>query len=459
MPAETARASSLVGWRSAPWLLGGGILAAYAATLAPTVTWRNGGSDGPELTAAAYVWGVAHPPGYPLYLVALRLAQLLPVGDIAYRANLFSALSGVAAAVLTLHLVRAVVRDPAWRVRLGGYFGACVLAFSPLFWSQAVVAEVYTFGLALLALFLLATVAWLDHPSRERTLIVGVTLALMSSHHPPLLVAFVPYALAAVRRGRPFDAVGVAGVVGVLAPLLFLTLWLRASLQPPIDWGDPSTLDRWLRHVQALDYRPYLLARPTADELPRIPFAASLLVRQGGWFALGLAALGFVWLWSQRRLLALMLGLLATCFSIFAVLYNAQDSELYLLPTVLVLAVAAGVGACWLLVSLPPRAAAFLPLMLATSVAWQVSTGWPEVSAAGDTAARTVVQSILDRAPPGSIARSTDEAYTFTLWYLQHVEHQRPDVAVVDDRLLQFAWYREQLVRLYPQIRGRGIAD
>src|SRR5687768_1674643 len=66
---------------------GGGI---YLLTAAPSVSWRNGGADGAELAAAAYVWGVAHPPGYPLYLTVVRLAQLVPVGDLAYRATLVS---------------------------------------------------------------------------------------------------------------------------------------------------------------------------------------------------------------------------------------------------------------------------------------------------------------------------------------------------------------------------------
>ncbi len=440
-------------------MLGLGTFAVYLATLAPTISWRNGGTDGPELAAAAYVWGVAHPPGYPTYLVALKLVESLPMGDVAFRANLFSALAAAAAAVLLYELVLQLGVDRAWPALLGASFAAAVLAFGPLFWSQAVVAEIYTFGVALLVLVLLATTLWLEHPTHARTIAVGLALALAISHHPPYLVTIVPIAGIAVRRRRPLDALTIVAAIVVLVPALFLTLWLRASFHPPLNWGDPSSLDRWLRQVQALDYRPYFLARPLPDELPRIPFAASLLVRQGGWLALGLAGLGFTWLWSVRRPLALLFGLLLASFAGFAVLYNAQDSQVYLLPAIVVLAITSGLGAAWLLTSLPPRAALVGPLVLAASVGWQVWAGWPEVDAAGDWSARTTVEQLLTGAPANAVAHSTDEAYTFTLWYLRYVEGQRPDVAIVDDRLLQFTWYRDHLLRLYPQLRGQGIAD
>src|SRR5688572_14114962 len=80
-------------------------LAVYGLTMARTITWRNGGADGGELAAAAWVGGVAHPPGYPLYLTLVRVFQLVPVGDVAFRATLFSVLCAAVAAVLTSRTV------------------------------------------------------------------------------------------------------------------------------------------------------------------------------------------------------------------------------------------------------------------------------------------------------------------------------------------------------------------
>jgi len=69
-------------------VLGGAALALYAATLAPTVLAGDGG----EFQFVPYLLGVAHPTGYPLYTILGWLwSHLLPVGDVAYRMNLFSA--------------------------------------------------------------------------------------------------------------------------------------------------------------------------------------------------------------------------------------------------------------------------------------------------------------------------------------------------------------------------------
>ena len=84
--------------RSVPLWAGIGLwaasLALYVSTLAPTLTWgwNDTGVDGGELLAAANTLGVAHPPGYPTYILLLKgFATLVPVGDFAYRGNLLSA--------------------------------------------------------------------------------------------------------------------------------------------------------------------------------------------------------------------------------------------------------------------------------------------------------------------------------------------------------------------------------
>ncbi|HEY6332560.1 MAG TPA: DUF2723 domain-containing protein, partial [Blastocatellia bacterium] len=62
-------------------------LVVYLKTLAPTVTLVDSG----ELIVAARWLGVAHPPGFPLYVLLAHLATLLPFGNVAQRVNFASA--------------------------------------------------------------------------------------------------------------------------------------------------------------------------------------------------------------------------------------------------------------------------------------------------------------------------------------------------------------------------------
>src|SRR6186713_3013983 len=77
--------------------------AAYGLTLAPTVTLVDSG----ELIVAARNLGVAHPPGFPAYVLLGHLASRVPAGSVAERLNAFSA---VGAALAAAALVLAVGR-------------------------------------------------------------------------------------------------------------------------------------------------------------------------------------------------------------------------------------------------------------------------------------------------------------------------------------------------------------
>src|SRR5690242_10390736 len=62
----------------------------YLLTLAPTVY----NLDSAELTTAAATGGITRATGYPLYLLLGRLWSHIPIGDIGYRMNMFSAING-----------------------------------------------------------------------------------------------------------------------------------------------------------------------------------------------------------------------------------------------------------------------------------------------------------------------------------------------------------------------------
>src|SRR5947207_8850168 len=78
----------------------------YTLTLAPTVTLVDSG----ELILAAWGPGVAHPPGFPLWVMLAHLASLVPVGSVAVRINFSSAVfAALACATLTLVVAELLV--------------------------------------------------------------------------------------------------------------------------------------------------------------------------------------------------------------------------------------------------------------------------------------------------------------------------------------------------------------
>ena len=78
----------------------------YGWTLAPTVTLVDSG----ELIVVAHGLGVAHPPGFPLWVILAHLASLVPLGNVALRINFSSALfAALASATLTLGVAELMI--------------------------------------------------------------------------------------------------------------------------------------------------------------------------------------------------------------------------------------------------------------------------------------------------------------------------------------------------------------
>src|SRR5215471_6271708 len=71
-------------------------LSVYLVTLAPTVTLVDSG----ELIVAARYLGVAHAPGFPLYVLLAHLASIIPLGSVAQRVNFASGLFAAGASAL-----------------------------------------------------------------------------------------------------------------------------------------------------------------------------------------------------------------------------------------------------------------------------------------------------------------------------------------------------------------------
>ncbi len=151
----------------------------YSWTLAPTVTLTDSG----ELIVVAQGIGVAHPPGFPLWVILAHLASLVPLGNIAVRINFSSAVfAALASAMLTLVVAELMIAIPYLLTRkkrsaqrnkkaedspiaqlliCAPALGAGLLmAFSRTLWAYATIAEVYTLNALLILIILFLMLRW-----------------------------------------------------------------------------------------------------------------------------------------------------------------------------------------------------------------------------------------------------------------------------------------------------------
>jgi hypothetical protein len=221
----------------------------YLLTLAPsTAMW-----DTSEYIAAAYTFGLPHPPGNPFFVLLGRFFAILPIApNVAMRINILAALCSAAAAGFWFLITERVLVGwlaERWQRIVGGALAALIGASAFTVWSQSVVNEkVYTISLLGLALVSWLTVRWCDDPHGAKADRLLVLIAFLSglgyANHMAGFLALPAVAIAIVLRSpntmlRWKLLLAIAGAL-LLGMTPFLTQPLRAARFPAINEGEPT---------------------------------------------------------------------------------------------------------------------------------------------------------------------------------------------------------------------------
>jgi Protein of unknown function (DUF2723) len=314
----------------------------YVRTLAPGLT---ADVDTAMFQFVGRVLGVAHNPGYPLYVLLTHAFSYLPIGSLAYRINLFSALFGA----LTVGLTFLVARRLGCRRAIAAA-AALGLASGAVFWSQAVIAEVYTLNAAIVAGSLLSLLVW-SQTRRARWYFLAVALFAAGLGNHTTIVGFAPgiviFALLTdarfVLRLRAL-AVTAATLVGGLLQYVFV-LW-RSNQPGAYTESRATSFHELVRVVLGGQFQDRLFSfSPRALLSERLPLLlGSILVPELTIVGLALALAGGLWLlWRRRDQAALLLTGAVAVFA-FALNYAVNDTPVFLVPTILVLWLVAAVG-------------------------------------------------------------------------------------------------------------------
>jgi hypothetical protein len=224
------------------------VLALYVVTLAPTTAmW-----DASEYITAAYILGIPHPPGNPLFVLLGRVATLVPFGSVAVRVNLLAALSSAVAAGIWFLVAERVLAqwfELRWPRLVGAAVAALLSATAFTVWNQSVVNEkVYTVSLAFFAIVSWLTVLWCDDPDGRRAdrllVFIAYLIGLGYANHPAGFLVGPAVGVAVLAR-RPrtllrWRLVGAAIVALVLGLTPFALEPIRAAHHPAMNEGEPT---------------------------------------------------------------------------------------------------------------------------------------------------------------------------------------------------------------------------
>lgn len=444
-------------------------LALYYMTLAPSITWEHDGVDSGDLITAAYTLGIAHPPGYPLYVLLGKFFTFLPVGEVAYRVNLMSALFA-AISVTLVYLTILLLQPETGRIinsMIIAAASALLLAFSHTFWSQAIIAEVYSLNALFVALIIYLATLFRFTGKDKLLWVLFLTLGFSLGNHLSVLLFLPGILFLILRRGRPKlnSCVGMAGFL-LLGLSIYLYLPLRAAQSPPINWGNPHTWSRFWWTVSGTIYREYALSLPLVYLPGRILSWMSMLAQQFTWPGLALGLVGIWDLWESERDYLVFSLTSFTAVVIYALTYNTTDSYVYLIPSYLLftLWIARGVSFLFSETLYPwlrkkpglsfsrPHLLSLIGLPLLLLPMFLVYSNYPLLDLSDDRAAYDYAALVFADVPSEALIIADTDAHIFSLWYFRYVVATESEVVVLAKGLVQYQWYRENLSWHHPQV-------
>ena len=409
---------------------------AYSLTISPTINTF----DSAEFIAAAYVRGIVHAPGYPLYLLLAHAFTRLPFGNVALNVNALSALSAVGA-VGFVYLIAYRLTGRAWYATFTGV----LFGLTRSLWSQAVIAEVYALNALLLSAVVYMVLIWIEEP-RPRSLYILCGLFGLSLTHHPSTALFGPgiiMVLVGNRASRHHGALTLlAAALCFVAPLsLYLYLPLRYAADPPFNyvaqyfWIDLRTAGGVLWMISGRMFGPSIFGVAFGEGLLNVLKAMLGYWRDLLGFGVLLIPMGAVQLYRQKQLFLIFLTSSFAGVILFFSFYDVPDADTMFLPGLLALMplVACGLQVFWEFVEGASIRIERLVMAALVAIALLVGifTNWQYVDYSADYSVYQYAKETMDEL--------SQDAFVVTFWtsatpleYMQVVEGRRPDVEIFD---------------------------
>jgi hypothetical protein len=259
--------------------------------------------DPGELSAAAYLLQVPHPPGGPLFSMMGRIFYMLPIpGDIGFRMNVMSSLASVFT-VLFFYLITVKVIEnyrgkhsgtslESLGTYLAAAIGALTLSMSDTFWFNAGESNYFAASMLLYSSILWLMMVWnekADEPGSERYLLLIAYIAGLSAglHLMSVLTIIIVGIVVVLRKYVTDDKICLESSYVLIAHVALL------ALVAAILWsGEKATQPPTEEITSAFD-KKFLIAMIIASVSVLIIFRKKILNRSSIYLAFLVGGIAF----------------------------------------------------------------------------------------------------------------------------------------------------------------------
>jgi len=366
----------------------------YRLTLLPGVGFNG---DTTKFQFLGWILGTPHPTGYPTYILLNALfIRIFPLGTVAFRANLLSALFSLAAAYLLYRILReaGVQRAVAAAVMLTFSLGKTL-------WMQSLIAEVYTLNLLFTALTTWFFILW-SRRGAECYFYLGCTVYAFSFGNHMTTLTLLPALVYIVLATQPRAFLSARKIFFVIGCILLSALQYGYIL-----WRSSMPETALYLETYATDL-PGLVAVLTGKEFQGLMFSIPLTelvtrrVPRFGFFLLRELLIGaplpiiglFTCRGEQRLRFFALAGLLGNLF--FNLNYNIDDIYVYLIPSYFFLAIFSGFGLDFLYQKVSGRLKTFAPYLLFLLPIFLLAFNYQKADLSGETQDDLRIRSVLE---------------------------------------------------------------
>ncbi len=276
------------------------------------------------------------PTGYPVFSMLEKFFTLLPVGDIAYRLNLFSAIFGALTILFLFLSINKLVKNG-----MVSFISSMMFAFAVPFWEVANRLEFDTLQTFFMTLLFFSAITYNENKTRKYLYFFAFCLGLSLTNHP-LVFFLVPAIILYVIIVNP----GIfKSAKAIIISILYFVLPLLSYLYLPI-----RSLQGYGEVTGPLKFLYYITGRGVTGEVHGGSFgykSISLIFKvikdylgmfyeSYGILLLIIALIGFIILVKKNVKFALCTFLLVIINFVFPPLYAGHALRNYLLYSMIV---------------------------------------------------------------------------------------------------------------------------
>ena len=436
--------------------------------------------DSGELVTAAYTWSIAHPPGYPLYmLLGGILSHAIPVLTVAWRMGLLSSLPMAVSIFFVWKTIFILTKS-----KTGATLGSVCYGFLYPVWLYGIVPEVFGLFSLFSALILYLFVLFLETKKTIYIFLCAFFSGLSLTHHHLILLLLFSMSMSLFYSYKKLLISQIKNIWKLLTLFLlgfcvYIYAPIASSKYPALDWEHPANLMGLFRLITRASYGTFKASYGTGESL--VDRGLNLLtlwqyiLKDFMFIGIIFFFIGSYMLWKKKRPYAFffLTYLLWQFFYFFYAGFTLTSDfalgtlERFFIIPYQIFSICIGVGVWGLLdmlkffwrshkseIHIPFIGIQTIVVLLALVIPLQsIKHSYvPLKVLRHDTTLEKLADDIFKSAPEGSIVNLTDDTSIFAVFYAYYVQKKRPDIRLILFPQLQFSYYPSWIKHHYTDI-------